>query len=180
MEKTNRSLLTPIKLGIIIGLVYCLLIFCQNQFFYANPLTFTVTKFLCYLIIVAGFFLAGFLAKKELGGYISFKECLGVILIVIAITELFYLVFSSIYIKYIDPNFIDKLKSAWTVYFNANKVPQDKINSTLERFNDAGKITFTSLIQSYGFSIIIDAIFGVIIAAILKKNKPVFETQPDQ
>jgi hypothetical protein len=180
MEKTNQSLLTPIKLGIIIGLIYCLLIFCQYQFFYANPLIFTGTKFLCYLIIIAGFLLVGILAKKELGGYISFKECLGAILVAIAITELFYLVFSSIYVKYIEPDFIDKLKSAWTAYFNANKVPQDKINSTLERFKEAGNITFGSLIQSYGFSIIIDAIFGVIIAAILKKKKPVFETQSDE
>ena len=175
MEATKQSLATPLKFGVIIGLVYCILIFCQDQFFYANPLTFSLTKLVCYLIILGGYFYTCYLAKSELGGYISFKECLRAILVVIVITELFYFVFSTIYIKYIDPDFFEKLKTAWTAFFNKNKVPQDKINDTMQKFNDAGKITFGSLVQSYGFSILIDAVFGVIICAILRKNRPVFE-----
>lgn len=175
MEPIKQSLSTPLKLGVIIGLVYCVLIFCQDQFFYTSPLTFGLTKLVCYLIILAAFFYTGYLAKNELGGYISFKECLRAILVVIVITELFYFIFSTIYIKYIDPNFFEKLKTAWIAYFNKNNVPQDKINDTIERFNDAGKITFGSLFQSYGFSILIDAVFGVIICAILRKDRPAFE-----
>jgi Protein of unknown function (DUF4199) len=177
MEITGQSLSTPIKMGIIVGLIYCVLIFCENQFFYANPLQFTVVKFLCYLIIITGYFYTGFLARKESGGYITFKECLRAILVAIALAELFYLAFSTVYVKYIEPTFIDKLKSSWEAWFIANKVPQDKINDTMEKFKDAGKITIISLIQSYGFSIIIDAIFGVIIAAILKKSRPAFGNQ---
>lgn len=175
MEPPKQSMSTPIKLGVIIGLVYCALIFCQDQFFYANPLTFSLTKLACYLIILAGFFYTGYTVKKELGGYISFKECLRAILVVIVITEFFYFVFNTIYIKYIDPNFFEKLKTAWIAFFNRSSVPQDKINDTMQKFNDAGKITFGSLVQSYGFSILIDAVFGVIICAILRKDKPVFE-----
>ena len=59
MEPVKQSLSTPLKLGIIIGLVYCVLIFCQDQYFYANPLTFSLTKLLCYLIILSGFFYTG-------------------------------------------------------------------------------------------------------------------------
>ncbi|MDQ6843163.1 MAG: DUF4199 domain-containing protein [Bacteroidota bacterium] len=177
MDSSAQSLSTPLKFGIITGLIYCVLIFCQNQFFYANPLQFTITKFLCYLIIITSFFYVGYLSRQELGGFISFKECLRAILLVILITELFYLVFSTLYVKYIDPSFFDKLKSSWIVYFNSHNVPQDKINDTIQKFNDAGKITIVSLIQSFGFSLIIDSIFGVIIAAILKKNRPEFENQ---
>ena len=175
MEPIKQSLSTPLKLGVTIGLIYCLLIFCQDQFFYANPLTFSLTKLVCYLIIIAGFFYTAYLSRKELSGYISFKECLRVILVVVVITELFYFIFSTIYVKYIDPDFMEKLKSAWIAYFNKNNVPQDKINDTIQKFNDAGKVTLGSLIQSFGFSILIDLIFGVIICAILKKNRQVFE-----
>jgi hypothetical protein len=174
MEEKKQPLSLAINLGIIIGLAYCVLIFCQNQFFYANPLTFSLTKFLSYLIIIGGFVYAGYLSRKNSGGFISFKECLKTILIVIVITEVIYLIFSTLYIKFIDPGFMEKLKSSWQLYFTSHNVPQDKIDSTLARFKDAGKLTFGSLIQSLGFSIIIDAIFGVIIASILKKRKPEF------
>ena len=171
----TTSLSTPIKLGIITGLIYCILIFCQNQFFYGNPIQFALMKFIFYLIILAFFVYTGILVKKESGGFITFKECLRAILVVIAIAELFYLVFSTIYVKWIDPSFIDKLKASWEAFFIEKNVPEDKINDTLRKFDEAGKITVWNLIKSYGFALIIDAFFAVIISAILKKNRPVFE-----
>src|SRR6185312_3884426 len=128
MEPVKQSLSTSLKAGVIIGVVYCILIFCQDQFFYTNPLLFSLTKLVCYLIILSGFFYTGYRTKKELGGYISFKECLRVMLVVIIITEFFYFIFSTIYIKYIDPNFFEKLKNAWIAFFNRNNVPKVKIN----------------------------------------------------
>ena len=175
MEKSNQTLSTPVKLGVVLGLFYCVLIFCQNQFFYANPLQFASAKILCYLIIVGGIFYTGFLSKKEMGGYISFQECLKAMLLAIVILELFYPVFSTIYIKYIDVSFFVKSKAAWQDFFIKNNVPQEKINESLKKFDDAGQITFWGLIQSYGFAIIIDSVFAVIFAAILKKDKIVFE-----
>ena len=68
METTKQSLSTPVKFGIILGLVYCVLIYCQNQFFYKNPLQFGSAKLFCYLIILAGIFYTGFVSKKEMGG----------------------------------------------------------------------------------------------------------------
>ena len=173
--ETKQSLSTPIKLGIILGLIYCILIFCQNQFFYSNPLQFASTKLFCYLIIIAGIFYTGYISKKELGGYITFQECLKAMLLAIAILELFYLAFSTAYVQFIDPGFFEKLKASWQAYFIKNNVPEDKIHDTLEKFNDARNITAWKLIQSYGFSIIIDSVFAVIIAAILKKNRTIFE-----
>jgi Protein of unknown function (DUF4199) len=175
METTTLSLSTPIKLGIITGLIYCILIFCQNQFFYGNPVQFALIKLLFYVIILVLFVYTGILAKKESGGFISFKECLKAILVVITIAELFYIVFSSVYVKLIDPSFLEKMKAAWEAYFIEKKVPEDKISDSLKKFDDAGKISAWSLIQSYGFALIIDSLFAVIISAILKTKRPIFE-----
>ena len=174
---TNKTLSTPARMGVIIGLVYCFLIFCQDQFFYKNPLQFASTKLFCYLIILFGIFYTGLLSRKRSGGYITFQQCLKAMLLVIAIAELFYLVFSTVYIKYIDPQFFIKLKTAWTDYYIKNGFPQDKINDTLQKFNDAGQINIWGLVQSYGFSIIIDAVFAVIFAAILKKERKFVENE---
>ncbi len=180
METTKPSLATPVKMGVILGLLYCVLIYCQNQFFYTNPLQFAGTKLFCYLIILAGIFYTGYLSKKEMGGYITFQECLRSMLLAIAILELFYLVFSTLYIKFIDPNFFDKLKAAWEVYFVKNNVPDDKVKESLDKFNETRDINIWGLIQSYGFAIIIDAVFAVIFAAILKKQQTVFENHIEQ
>ena len=101
-------------------------------------------------------------------------------LLTIAILELFYLVFSTLYIKFIDPNFFEKLKAAWEVYFVKNNVPEDKVKESLDKFNESRDIKVWGLIQSYGFAIIIDAVFAVIFAAILKKQKTVFENHLEQ
>jgi hypothetical protein len=175
MKETDQSLSIPIKLGIIIGLVYSALIFIQNQFLYKNPLQFSIIKLAFYFVILAGIFYTGFLSKKDFGGYITFQEVLKAMLLAIAIAELFYLIFSTLYIKFIEPDFFIKLKTSWQQFFAKNNLPQDQIDSSLERFNEAGKITAWGLIQSYGFSIIIDAVFAVIFAIILKKEKTVYE-----
>lgn len=175
MDSQKKSL--SLNFGIAIGIIYCVLIFCQNQFFYSSPLGFSLSKILCYLLIVAGFFYSGYTIRKKSGGYISFKDCLGSLLIVIVITELFYVIFSTIYIKYIDPTFIEKLKSSWHSYYISHNIPQDKTDNTIDNFKEARKITIGTLVQSFGFGVIIDAIFGVIISAVLKKIKPELKNQ---
>lgn len=175
METNNQTKSLPLTMGLIIGLVYCIFIFIQNQFFYANPMQFSAIKLLCYLLIIGGYAYSAYMVKKSYEGYITFQECLKVLLIVILITELLYAIFSTLYVSYIEPSFLEKLKTSWSEYFIKNKVPQDKIDETLKQFDEAKNITFWRVIQSYGFSIIIDIIFALIIAAIMKKKRPVFE-----
>lgn len=177
MATTKQSLSTSLKMGIIVGLVYCIFIFIQNQFFYSNPIQFIIAKSVCYILIIAGFFYTGYLVKRESGGYITFQECLKAMLLAIAIAELIYLLFGLLYTKIIDPTFIDKMKIAFQAFYVKMKMPADQINEQMKKFNDAGKSNWWILTQSYGFSIIIDAVFAVIFAAILKKQKPSFENQ---
>jgi len=175
MEERTQSLSKPVKVGLIIGVLYCVLIYCQDQFFYGNPLQFASTKLFCYLIILAGIFVAGYLRKKELGGYITFQEALRTMLLVIAILELFYVIFSTVYIEYINPHFFDNMRTAWQDFFTRNGVSSENLKVRMDEFKDAGKITIGGLIKSYGFSIIIDSVFAVVFALILKKNPPVTE-----
>ena len=175
MEETNQSISTPVKMGVIIGLVYCILIYLENRVFYKSPIQFTSMKLVFYLVVIAGYFYTGWITRRDLGGYITFQECLKAILVAIAITELLYVIFNVIYIKYIDPHFIEKLKVSTHDFLVSINTPPDKVDDTLRNFDTAGKVTFWSSFQSYGFSLIIDSIFGVLISLILKKQRPVTE-----
>src|SRR5450432_2269277 len=177
MDVAAQPLSTPAKIGIITGILYCVFVFIENRFFYNSPIMFGALKGLFYIIIISAIFYTGFLSKKESGGLITFRDCLKAMLLAIAITELFYLVFNILYLKFIDPAFIEKLKLSYLAFLKQQKLPQEKIDEQMQQFDGAGQITTWGTIQSYGFSIIIDAVFAVIFAAILKKNKPFPENQ---
>lgn len=177
MDITTNSISIPVKIGILSGLLYCVFIFIENQYFYSSPVQFAFVKGIFYFIIVACIFYTGYISKKECGGYITFRDCLRAMLLAIAITELFYLLFNILYIKMIDPRFIEKLKVAYQAFFVKNKMSPEKVDEQMQKFEEAGSINFWSVVQSYGFSIIIDAVFAVVFAAILKKTKPLLENQ---
>lgn len=177
MQPGKQSLSIPLKMGIIIGLAYCAFIFTENKLFYSNPIQFGIIKLLGYLLIISGYFYTGYLTRKKAGGYITFQECLKAMLLAIAITELIYLIFGILYIKVIDPLFIEKMKTASLAFLKKAKMPEEQISEQMKAFSEAGKITFWNQMQAYGFSIIIDAVFALIFAAILKKPKPNIDNQ---
>ena len=163
----------PAKMGLLIGLVYCVLIYIENRFFSNDTMVFTAVKCLGFLLILAGFFYTANESKKQNGGYITFQEALRVLLVTIAICELLYLVFNFIYVKYIDPEYMNRLKISMKAFLQKSNLSSDEINNRMKPFDGAGTITVWSLIQSYGFAIIVDAVFAVIIASIIKRNPPV-------
>lgn len=167
----------PIKMGILLGVLYCLFIFIENKVFSNDTILFAASKTLGFIIILAGFFYTAFTVKKNEGGYITFQECLRALLVVIAVTELFYVIFNLVYVKYIDPNFFNHLKESTRAFLEKANLPKEDIANRMKAFEGSGNVTFWSIVQSYGFAIIIDAIFAVVIASILKKNPPITESQ---
>lgn len=159
--------------AVLLGAIYCLFIFIENTFAYKSPIQFTATKALFYIAILVGFLLIGFRRRKELGGYISFKEALQAILIAIVIVEVIYAIFNVIYIKYIDPTFILKLKNAWSVYFHSTQMNPKKIDEIMANFDEQQKVrvTLKGVLGSVGIAIVLDSIAGLLMALGIKKEK---------
>lgn len=164
-------------MGLILGFAYCMFIFIENKIGSSNILFFGVSKCFGFIMILGGFFYTAYHLKKNLGGYITFQECLRGMLVTIAITELFYVIFNVIYNKLIDPEFFNKLKIATQAFLEKGNLTKDEIAKQMNSFDSGGIITFWSVIQMYGFAIIIDSVFAIIFASILKKNHPVSNNQ---
>jgi hypothetical protein len=160
-------------LAVILGAFYCLFIYIENTFAFKSPIQFTTTKTLFYIAILIGLLLIGFRRRKELGGYISFKEALQAILISIVIVEVIYAIFNVIYIKYIDPTFIAKLKNSWFIYFHSTQMDPRKIDEIMVNFDEQQKVrlTFKSIFGSVGIAIVLDSIAGLLMALAIKKEK---------
>jgi hypothetical protein len=100
--------------------------------------------------------------------------------VAILVTELFYVVFNIIYLKFIDPGFWEKFKTTSLLYLQKLNATQEQIDQQMKSFKDAGQQTKPmGLIKGYGFGVITDCIFGLIFAMILRRKNPNAPANPE-
>jgi Protein of unknown function (DUF4199) len=165
-----------IRFGLLTGLLYMILLFLRYKLFASNPLSFGLCAVTSYLIILIMYLFAGIARKKELGGYADFKEIFTSIFIAILITEAAYIVFNLVYLKFVDPSFWENFKTNTLIYLQKKPLTDEQIDQQMKSFRDMNKQTNpVNLIKGYGYSVIIDCVFGLIFAIILRKAKPEFK-----
>jgi hypothetical protein len=163
----------PLRFGLITGVIYIILLFIRYKYFASDPVQFALSALITYVIVITMYVLTGIARKKELGGYGESREIFQSIFIVILITELFYVFFNLIYLKYIDPAFWENLKTTSISYYQHLKMNNEQMDQRMKSFKDIDQQTSPiGLLKGYGFSVIIDSLFGLTIAAILRKKKP--------
>jgi heme/copper-type cytochrome/quinol oxidase subunit 4 len=164
------------RFGLLTGLLYVVLLFLRYNFFASNPLSFGLCAFVSYLVILMMYLFAGIARKKELGGYADFKEIFTTIFIAILIAEAVYILFNLVYLKFVDAAFWENFRTNTLVYLQKKGLTDEQIEQQMKSFKNVDEQSKPmGLLKGYGFSIIMDCIFGLIFAAILRKTKPVFE-----
>jgi hypothetical protein len=163
-----------IRFGWLTGLVYIVLLFIRYRFSASNPLFIGIFAIISYLIILTFYLFTGIARKKEMGGFGEIREIFQSIFIAILITELFYVLFNLIYFKFVDPAFWENFKAASLAYMEKAGLTQDEINERMKSVKDIGQETNPmGLLKGYGTAVVVDSIFGLIFAALLKKKKPI-------
>jgi hypothetical protein len=162
-----------LRFGLITGLLYAILLYLRYGIFDSNPVTFGVCTAVSYLIILLMYTFTGIAQKKQLGGYGEMKDIFQAIFIAILITEMAYVIFNFIYLKYINPLFWDNYRSRSIQYYHSVSLTDAQIDQIVNSLKDVDKETRPfGLLKGYGFAVIVDSIFGLIVAAILRKRKP--------
>jgi hypothetical protein len=165
---------TGVRFGLIIGLVYAVLLLLRYKFFAGSPISLGVFAMASYLVVLILFLFAGISRKKELDGYADFKDIFQTIFISILITEAIYVIFNSIYLKWVDPSFFDNLREVTRNFLETKGLSQEQIDSQMKAFGDANQeMTPWGLIKGYGTWVIIDSIIGMIYASVLRKKKDI-------
>jgi hypothetical protein len=165
-----------VKWGIIIGLVYCVLLWLRYSMGSENLIMLGVWSFVGFVIVIILLVISGIQLRKKQGGFIEFKDIFKYLFITVLIYEAFYAIFNFIYIKYVDPEFFTKLKVSMEELLTKTNQPQDEIDKQIEKMDKdaAAATTIGGLIKSYLISIAISGTCALIIAAILKKKKDPF------
>ena len=132
--------------------------------------------FILYFVLLGIF--AGRIRKAN-GGYIEFKEVFGAVIIMVFVSCLISYLYNFIYVKYIDPGFMDKMKTTVVQYMEKNKVPDDTIDETVRKMDkqtaESKGFNFGKNLLAYFELVIFYTLFGLIVSLIVKKNKPVFD-----
>lgn len=170
MEKNS------VKYGLIAGLgvaIYQLVLyFASPEMIYGN---FAYVGWAIYLFCM---WKATSLDKEANGGFISFRDAFGSSFIVFAIAAFIALIFQHILITVIDPGLIDIQKEIALEAFDkvANAFGLDEGSPEYEKaLEDIDKNSEPSIASSalgYVFLLIGGAIPSLVIAAVMKKDKP--------
>lgn len=132
-----------------------------------------------YAVIITIAVLAGLAQKKQNGGYIDFGTALKTAFVTFAIAFLLQTLFNFVLLNYINPGFRDELTRVsmekMERMMKSWNVPESEIEKGMERMANQNSYSFGNVILGYGMMCIISCIVSLIIAAIIKKNRPPFE-----
>jgi hypothetical protein len=176
MEQTSKYVV-GLRFGLLTGLIYIILLFIRYHFFGSSALYFGLVAIMAYCGILVMYLLTGIARKKQLGGNADLKEIFQSIFIAILIAELFYILFNLIYFKFVNPAFWENFKASSLELYKKMGLTRDQIDEQMKSFKDTDQATKPiGLFKGYGTSVVVDSVFGLIFALILRKKKPVFES----
>jgi hypothetical protein len=174
-EQPENRFAIPVRYGLITGFVSMFLT--TVSFLYVLKMSFIafgIAGFLMFLVPVILYGVAGARQRKAMGGYISIKDAFQAIFVVILISQLISAVYGLIYVKYIDPECMERMKESALAFFEKMKMPQASIDEQMKGIEEQvdGSLAPAKLLYSFAKSIVIHSIFGLICALIVKKQRP--------
>ncbi len=164
----------PIKIGLLIAILKVIFSTIQFQFFISSFGMNAAISFVSFLTGVVLLCYIGIQQRKAMGGYITFKEAFSAMFIAILIVVCVTYFYDLIYMKWIDPSAVEKMKDASLSFAQRFGAPQETLDEMAEKFDaeQSGKNSIGSQVLSFLTVIVWNSIIGFICAAIVKKKKP--------
>jgi len=171
-QADNRLL--PVMWGIITGVIGCLFITFNFLVLIKHYMLFMAFNIIGFMLTVVLYWLAGTRQRKALGGYIDIKTAFRAIFIVILISSIMTTAYGLMYTIYIDPDAIANTKEATLQFMEGRNVPQEKLDEVAETIDEQAAASKKPGNLAYAFarSLIINSIFGLLCALIVKRQRP--------
>ena len=116
--------------------------------------------------------------KKDLGGFMSFKEGFTVYFVSALIGIAISVIYNILLFNIIDPEAAIRLKEltleSTVQMLEKFETPTSAIKETVDKMKDYNQFSTIEQLKGSIWSIVGSAVFGAILAAIFKKDKPVF------
>jgi hypothetical protein len=176
METTTKRTNYGVQYGLIAGLGMIVIILVQylgGLEYFMHPL-----GFLLYAALIAVAVVAGLKQRKDNGGFLSFAEALKVTFTVFAIALLLQTLFSYVLLNIIDIPFKQAVGqetlNRTEQFMKKMGAPQRDIERALDEAAKGDPFSLPKMFLGYAMTCIVFFIVALIIAAIIKRNKPAF------
>ncbi len=171
MENQTTTTRTALKWGVIIGIVNILY---TTGIMVSGQIGNQTLSYISFLIIAVGVYLSLNDFKKENQGFISFGQGLGLGTMMSAISGIISNFYSLAYMKFIDPSISGQILKNAERELEKRGIPDEQIDQTMEIMKMATN-PGVQFISGLFLVVFIGFVFSLIISAIIKKDKPVFE-----
>lgn len=171
MENQTTTTRTALKWGVIFGIISILY---STAIMVSGQIGNKALGYPVYIIIAVGIYLAMNDFKKENQGFMTYGQGLGLGTLMSAIIGLLSGFFSFAYMKFIDTTISDQIMSKAVEEMEKSGATDEQIDQAMEMtkmFMSPGSMFIFGLLGT----VLIGFILSLIIAAILKKDKSVFE-----
>ena len=157
-----------------VSIVFTVLLYLGGVKWFMSPVA-----YLGLIIPVLFAVVAAVQQKKQQGDYLEFSEALKTTFLVLATGALISTVFDYVLFNYIDVPFREALTQAsmekMEKIFLKMGMPQDKIDEETAKLMDKNNYTIGKLLLGFAFRCIGLFVLALIVAASVKKKRPMFE-----
>jgi hypothetical protein len=171
MEEKASTARVALKYGIMTGvasIVFYTILYLTGLFL--NP----VASSFGYVIIIGAIYLAMKEFRTQNNGFMSYGEGLGLGTLTAAISAFITITFDLVYKKFIDTTINQQIQDVTRANFEAKGMDDAQIDGVIEmmdKMSSPGIVFFTGILVT----IVTGFIISLIVAAIMKKSKPVFD-----
>jgi len=115
-------------------------------------------------------------ARKEMGGFISFKDAFSTFMTGFVVYSLANILVSYVLFSVVDPEAAIQLKEI-TIQTMADRlqslgVPEADLDAAIEEMQNTEQYSISNLLKGFGTSFVTYAIIGLIVSAVVKKKEP--------
>lgn len=166
----------PLRWGLIIGFVSIFLFTIYSMFLMTSmgiwgTLTWGVFSFIIIMILLAVMALQ---QRKEMGGFINFREAFSAVFVSILIIVVLSQLYTYVYMNFIDPDYFERMREMslnMAYSFGGSDEQADMAAEQVEKQIEKQR-NISSIFIGMAGSVILYSLFGFIIAAVVKKKKP--------
>ncbi len=134
-----------------------------------------VAGVLALVLAVVSIVLAHKAFKRANGGVMTYVQGVIIALIMLVLSSLVAALFNYLYVNYVDPDFVGRMKDDMTAFMERNRVPQAQIDESVAKFDDMNPTPAKALLNGLKNGLIGGVVLGGIISAFTKRKAADFE-----
>jgi hypothetical protein len=177
--EAQKEGVTPVALAIRFGVMLAIIAVLVDFVVRISNVSFLVygaiSVTLAIVVAVVGVVFAHRAFRRANNGFMSYGQGVLITVIVMLIFCVIASVFNYVYVNYVDPDFVDRMKEGLTTFLENNRAPAEQIAQSAARFDEMRPSLGKGLLNGVQNGLVGGTVLGVIISAFTKRKPSDFE-----